>query len=48
MTEPAQTVLNVAARKEEFVVPTAQRTENLDVLIKKAKVHDNVERTEPN
>jgi len=48
MTEPPQTVPNVAARKEEFTVPTAQRTNKFDVLFKKARAHDSVERTEPN
>jgi hypothetical protein len=48
MTEPAQTVINVAGRKEEFIVPTTQRTKNLDVFFKKARVHDSIERTEPN
>jgi hypothetical protein len=37
MTEPAQTVPNVAARKEEFTIPTAQRTKKHNVLLKKSK-----------
>jgi hypothetical protein len=48
MTVPAQTVPNVAARKEEFIVPIAQRTKKLDVLFKQARVHDSVEKTESN
>jgi len=48
MTEPAQTVPTVIARKEEFTVPTAQRTKKLDVLFKHARVHDSVEKAEPN
>ena len=48
MTEPAQTVPNVATRKEEFTVPTAQRTKKLEDLFKHARAHDSVERTEPN
>ena len=48
MTEPAQKVPNVAAYKEEVIVPTAQSTKKLDVLFKKSRVHDSVERPEPN
>jgi len=48
MTEPAQKVPNVAAKKEGFIVTPAQRTKKLDVLFKKARVHDSVERPEPN
>jgi hypothetical protein len=48
MTEPEQTVPRVAARKEEFTIPTAQRTKKLDVLFKHARVYDSVERKEPN
>jgi hypothetical protein len=47
MTEHAQTVPNVAARKEKFIVPTAQRTKKLDVLFKQGRVHGSVEKTEP-
>jgi hypothetical protein len=48
MTEPAQTVPNIAARKEVFIDPTAERTKKLDVLFKQARVHDSVDKTEPN
>ena len=33
MTEPAQTVPNVAARKQELIVPTVQRTKKTRRLI---------------
>jgi hypothetical protein len=36
MTQPPQTVFNVAAWEEEYTVPTAQRTKKY-VLLKKSK-----------
>jgi hypothetical protein len=48
MTEPAQTVPNVAARKEDFIVPPVQSTKKLDVLFQQPRVKDTVETTETN